>query len=205
MCENEDIDDISTKIPVTNMHYNLTFRNKYCAECHGYSDEPLYPWDLQIACNNATISLTKPITIQDLFQKILKSVECNIFFYPQEWFPLFDTCKRYISACNITGHWKTYNRFIDTACNSYIAPYYFKYKNIFCYMCNADETGIERCTGDYTYDDKKLTLSMVLKYNVFEEMNLFMPDEKKPSNRCPRNAIFDRLQVFGLIYFLHEK
>jgi hypothetical protein len=129
---------------------------------HGYSDEPLYPWDLQIACNNATISLTKPLTIQDLFSKILKSVECNIFFYPQEWFPLFNTCKRYISACNISGYWKTYNKFIDTACNSYIAPYNFKYKNIFCYTCNADETGKGSCIDDYTFDDKKLTLSMVL-------------------------------------------
>jgi hypothetical protein len=202
MCENEDIDDISTKIPVTLMPYRLTFRNKYCAECHGYSRPHLHPWDVQIACNNATFGITKPLTMNELFSRILQSAECNIFFYPQEQFSIFEPCNLYISACNISGNWKTYNPVLETACKAYNAPYKNKYKNVFCYMCNAYEMEKETCTGGYGYDGTKVTMSMVLKYDVFEELGVYMTDAEYTATRCPRNAVFDKLQVTMVYYIL---
>jgi hypothetical protein len=62
-------------------------------------------------------------------------------------------------------------------------------------MCNAAETDRGDCVFENIRVGAKVTKSIILKYNVFEEINVHKTDGMNSTNRCPSNTVFDRLQV----------
>ena len=71
----------------------------------------------------------------------LKQQRGNIFFSPPSYVAVKEcnALTLQISRCNETGLWKTYNKFLETACKSFLDPFNYTYKNYFCYLCNVPD------------------------------------------------------------------
>lgn len=137
MCENPWLHESPESfVPVTDLRSHVHYRNKYCFHCSGDGNEAsLVSWALKIV-NNESISIPN----QNLLGE-LRNQRGNIFFLKPEYVDVHrcDAQPYKISVCNETGQWKTYNRYIETACNSVLDPFNYTYKNYFCYLCNIEE------------------------------------------------------------------
>ena len=134
LCENPDVDTyLDTLFPVTDHSSNLVYRNQYCALCDEYADlEKVSQWVMDIECDK-TVALT-----HERMYHIIKEHQCNVTFMAPPKIAV-ETCIPYtISTCNETGLWRVYNETLDTACQIFVDPFNFTYKNVFCFLCNID-------------------------------------------------------------------
>ncbi|XP_071081453.1 uncharacterized protein [Haliotis cracherodii] len=185
----------STQLPVSLRRENvtsLTFRNKYCAQCHGYED--FQTWDIGVACEQfpEEIShISDPVAIFDLLEK---SPLC-IFEYrvPQN----ISTRKCHemspISECNVTGIWKTYNASIEAACHAYSHVTNWGYQNIFCHICNEGVIYTSCCVQTPSFRLPAMGLQPIkplIGLLQFEESNM---NTDPKGNFCPRGEYQDTL------------
>ncbi|XP_052104900.1 uncharacterized protein LOC127737973 isoform X1 [Mytilus californianus] len=90
-----------------------------------------------------------------------KSIFCHMCNPPEK------TSARMITSCNETGLWTTYARDIEKACNENVyVETTFPYKNIYCYICNTNESVIMRNKNLYTVD---IPIEDVFTYNWYNE------------------------------------
>lgn len=147
-CEHpEKYDDLYTKIPVVDSINSVSYQNKFCALCNGALEENLIFWNLEIVCLNG---LFNPQDLNSLEAEIKETKDCNlIYLKPDEPGLSVSYCSPVISTCNETGLWKKFDPLIESACHAYMAIYDFRYKNVFCYMCNtADSQAPDFCEED---------------------------------------------------------
>ena len=134
LCENPDADTyLDTLFPVTDHSSKLAYRNQYCALCDEYAVlETISQWVMDIECD-------KPVALtHERMYHIIKERQCNVTFKAPPNIPA-KTCILYtISTCNETGLWRVYNETLDTACQLFVDPFNFTYKNVFCFLCNID-------------------------------------------------------------------
>ena len=74
----------------------------------------------------------------------IKANRGNIFFTPPKFVKSYKPCfmpEYTIGKCNETGLWNIYDKVIVLACNSFIDPYNYTYKNVFCFLCNQRNIG----------------------------------------------------------------
>ena len=121
---------IESLLPVTD---NIThYRNKYCGFCNGLTSSMLTHWNVELVC-----STMLSFSDKDVLQKIAEK-KCNLFYRAPNSV-LIESCNvpdYSISTCNETGQWLLYDKSIERACNSFVDPFNFTYKNYFCYVCN---------------------------------------------------------------------
>ena len=135
-CENPGFhDSIYSVLPVRKG--SVDYRNIFCAHCNGVDLLLLNNWRMEIHCDDA-------ITVTDFnFFNTIRNKKCNIFYKPpSRWFQNFVPCSipQYkINRCNETGLWSSYNETIKQACDSFVDPFNFTYRNYFCYLCNAHD------------------------------------------------------------------
>ena len=127
-------DSLEAVVPVTDPLSNTHYRNKFCAHCNNVpKGTPLINWKLQIESYR---HLSFPD--DDFLQKI-SATRGNIFFKQPQYVHTLpcDRMPEYtIESCNETGLWTDYNETTEAACNSFVDPFNYTYKNYFCYLCN---------------------------------------------------------------------
>ncbi|XP_071176603.1 uncharacterized protein [Mytilus edulis] len=135
LCEKEtDLIQNLTLVPVTSKT-RTTYRNVYCAQCHGETD--LEPWTIDINCQKFA-----DFNFLSSFEEIAELIKvkmCTVRYVQQNANNKAVPCKgaadNLIGRCNMTGTWNSYDSDIDMACNHFQLPF-DKYKSIFCLMCN---------------------------------------------------------------------
>ncbi|XP_063412610.1 uncharacterized protein LOC134695316 [Mytilus trossulus] len=178
--------DISLYIPVSINSTNLLFKNKYCAICNSHTTNEMIPWLANLTCIFEpfdTISFSRSI-----MKEIAQSDECNILFQEQNMTSDLETCDWGIyTTCNQTGSWEVYDKFIEDACNSYTSVYRANYRNIFCFLCNSNESLYMGCDYWDLYDRTKAiptaTFASLMRYRV--------EDQGNTDQDCSDNEIFD--------------
>ncbi|XP_067682683.1 uncharacterized protein [Haliotis asinina] len=117
---------------------NLIFKNRFCAQCHGYED--FQTWNIGVACEEfpeQISAFSDPLVI-------LKSLETSAMCITEYRVPrkvLTRKCHKTspISECNVTGTWEMYSADIEAACHAYSHVTKSGYQNIFCQLCNEGE------------------------------------------------------------------
>ncbi|ESO99945.1 hypothetical protein LOTGIDRAFT_158107 [Lottia gigantea] len=135
-CEQTSPDNWRSMQVVSDPDSKVTYRNKYCAECHGVGS-PALKWDISIYCERDP---PKPPfnRKQDVYLAAVKDESCVIIFILADS-TLFRPCGNTVSyprICNATGQWGVYDPLIERGCLTFPANQVRYYANIFCYMCN---------------------------------------------------------------------
>ena len=132
-------------LPVTGNAQPITFKNKFCAECHDVTD--YRPWYLDIECDEVAdlnyISSVDELVSQahnkgcifqanDRHEKNSSYNQANC---------LDRSSETSFEKCNETGLWGTYDPDIRYACESEYTNHFRVFKNVFCYMCNPSKHG----------------------------------------------------------------
>ena len=120
-------------VPVTDASSNVVYRNIFCAHCNGITDSSdLRIWDFELGCDDVLQLPEKNILSK------MEEFNCSIMFNPPvDLYLEYCSIPSYsISRCNETGLWPVYDAMTDLACNAFMDPFNFTYKNYFCYACN---------------------------------------------------------------------
>lgn len=136
--EPEKHDEIFTKIPVTDVTTTYTYQNHYCAYCNDVNGSNLVYWDVTLKCLRGTF---QPQDAKTILKEIRETESCNLVYNRPEalvGLPIYQ-CSLVISQCNVTGLWRKYDPLIEAACSAYSTIFNFKYRNVFCYICNTDD------------------------------------------------------------------
>ncbi|XP_067682684.1 uncharacterized protein [Haliotis asinina] len=117
---------------------SLTFRNKYCAQCHGYKD--LQTWTVDVSCTDLPEEVNDVSDPAVIFARLQNSYSCMVGQRkPRNISTRSCTVLELISECNVTGIWQEYNSDIEAACHAYTHVFRDYYRNVFCYICNENE------------------------------------------------------------------
>ncbi|XP_069128563.1 uncharacterized protein [Argopecten irradians] len=203
-CESDNIsrNDVTDFIPVSSVKTNETYRYKHCAFCNWEKDKDLLYWQTSFACQGS--GRVFPNKAEELFRYILNEDNCNLFYQPpDDVSPLqcMDQSLMY-TTCNVTGLWREYNSDVEWACRHYDNTYehnYQYYKNIFCYICNTNDTTIPSCFWDFSYSgesDRLIGIDGITGITSFAALFNFIEDppaEERPDviQLCDPNFQFD--------------
>ena len=135
--------------PVTSLNTQLTYRNKFCAQCH--NDTDIQAWTPNIYCDERKVELNYLNSFSEIISKVEKS-NCSMTykeFYKEHYehahwlrrptsIITCGTTRTMIGECNVTGTWQQYDANIKFACtlDSEYSAYYDAHRNIFCKICN---------------------------------------------------------------------
>lgn len=169
--------------PVTSLHSNINFLNKYCAACNG--EDVFYDWELDISCN-----IFSDFNYLSSYQEVMDQAmvkNCTIRHKPH--FTPVHNCALEANVtyyrCNMTGLWKTFDPDIQYACEStFVLTHRTKYKNIFCLICNP----IRRAKRDII--------------NTCNETGLWAPDNSELEDACHYHGKTDGIYPFKNIFCL---
>ncbi|KAL3846713.1 hypothetical protein ACJMK2_017679 [Sinanodonta woodiana] len=140
-CEDPNTEDILQVIPVLASD-EVIFRNVYCAQCNDiFQSKPL---DLIVQCNMYVDAALFP-RLQEFLEVALEA-NCELKYLPSA---ACNKTQNYISKCNTTGMWGTYNMRIQSACEAKeeimmpsieLSQYSFlEYMHLYCYVCKTKE------------------------------------------------------------------
>lgn len=197
-CEKaKDYDDIVTQVPVVDRKSFISYHNKYCARCNDVDEDNIVFWKARIDCK---LGWYNPSNISAVVRDIMDSYACNILYdLPDVPGLTIPKCFEAISACNETGLWKTYDPVIERACLAYTLIYDFKYRNVFCYLCNTDETTAPNTCTHIPGGFEFISFSALLKIPAVEENNAV-----KQPDFCADNQVFDPVLVSYLVDILRN-
>ena len=123
--------------PVTGIHSNITYANKFCAKCN--SEKSFSPWNLDIFCQEFL-----DVNFLSSFEEVIENgmeKHCIIQYAlndDEKAFNCNQLQKYHFDSCNVTGFWKRKDDVILHACESNYVNFekYALYKNTFCRICN---------------------------------------------------------------------
>ena len=144
-CEHPELfSDIYSKIPVLDTTTLYSYQNRYCGACNSIDETNFVFWTPKIGCLNG---IFKPKDLSTIATDIYETKDCNLMYerpLNYTWL-IIPTCKLVMTTCNETGLWRKYDPFIEAACLAYTMVYNFRYKNVFCYMCNTADEFVDDC------------------------------------------------------------
>ena len=119
----------------SNLNYIVSYKNGYCAVCHGAAHAFILRRPL-MACLSPLPDFV--FNNPRYLSRFVKSEpDCNVIFeFPKEYNVDPASCVLMIDKCNMTGNWRDYDPYVEEACLSYESVYNGKYKNAHCFMCN---------------------------------------------------------------------
>lgn len=127
--------------PVTDAKTNFTYKNVFCAVCHGIISAVAWKMQIEIFNARSVLGLTSP---ESIYKSVINSEENELVYKPLDSFASrVRECSLAISRCNESGEWKVYDPMIERACGAFWAVFKLKqeiYKNPFCLLCNSDYT-----------------------------------------------------------------
>ena len=199
LCENPGLDGSPESIvPVTDSRSRVVYRNIYCYNCNRVEKKSsLIYWPMQIE-NDETISIQN----QNLLTEV-KNQRGNIFFLQPNYIDakICDVLPFKISTCNETGLWKTHNKYIETACNSFLDPFNQTYRNYFCYLCNTDANLPEqkwRCTLNQTQDQ----VNVKPPFLAIFDLNAVTGELQHAKLNCGPSQFKDEISVSICFYYI---
>ncbi|XP_060606745.1 uncharacterized protein LOC132759038 [Ruditapes philippinarum] len=188
-CEHSDnYTDITTKVPVTDEKTLFIYKNQYCAYCHNASDKDLHHWDANVWCFKSILKLKG---IRTAVTEIFAAESCNLVYKRPKFLTPNYECKMVISTCNVTGLWEIYDPDIEAGCAAYSTIYNFRYRNVFCYLCNSNETRVPKICKDKLSPTVFVDFTAILK--VRTETDTI--SEFRPAENCESNQIYDSVKV----------
>ena len=137
LCENPgNYNFLEAHLPVSDAVTAVHYRNVFCAYCLNISPMQLKIWQLEVHCHKRLY--TSDLDILDK----TKNEKCNIFYKPPNLFSeIVCTYPQYtIYQCNQSGLWRNKDELIEWACNNYYDPFNGTYQNVFCYICNVEDS-----------------------------------------------------------------
>ncbi|CAL1527218.1 unnamed protein product, partial [Lymnaea stagnalis] len=145
-CQHPDVTDPKQSLPVSSLDSGITYRNIYCAQCHRDSTN-VTRWDLSIDCLETSSKLLNgPLSKLKIFKRLMTregsdETGCQLSFIPKAvthsracHFSEPDV----IGACNVSGQWQHFDEHVERACSLYTSVFLFKYRNMFCFICNSE-------------------------------------------------------------------
>ncbi|XP_067681257.1 uncharacterized protein [Haliotis asinina] len=163
---------------------SLTFRNKYCAQCHGF--EHFQTWDIGIACDQFPEDISNISGPSNIYEWLQTSDVCKIEYLVPTNISI-QMCSE-ISECNATGVWEIYNASIEAACLAYSHVTSWGYQNIFCHICNEGYISESCCLQEPGIRTVRLkSLTGLLQ---FQEEHL---DSPSVENTCLEGEYHERL------------
>ena len=144
--------------------YRITFKNKFCAACNGYTSYE--QWILDMACEE--FADFNYISTYEEILKMATEKRCEISFDPPSnndavECPVSTQQEDVITECNKHVSASTNGAYVDLVCQSgytllHTPPYSggLKFRNIFCYMCNPpyyDNNVISKCNMTTLWQD----------------------------------------------------
>lgn len=191
-------DDIFTKVPVVDSESLFSYHNRYCAACNGVNDENIVFWKTEVGCLNGWYN---PANVTSLARGIRDTVDCNLLYeIPDVPGLSVPGCYKVVSNCNETGLWKAYDPLIEAACLAYTTVYDYRYKNVFCYLCNTNDGRAPTTCLQPPGSSVFITYAALLKLPVNEDYS------STPSGSCAGNQIYDPVMVGQIcLIFAHEQ
>ena len=134
-CENPKFDtSFQSLIPVTDTVTGVIYKNTYCTQCNKVNEAALKSWGFRIGCDEILHFPAKDMLVLEIYK-----ANCTVNFVKVKYSESHD-CEKpsySISTCNETGQWQHHDELINQACDSFVAPFDFTFKNYFCYLCNS--------------------------------------------------------------------
>ncbi|KAL5014533.1 hypothetical protein ScPMuIL_008803 [Solemya velum] len=139
-CENTNLDDFYSIVPVTSTKSYLTYPNKYCALCNLDSD--VMQWRHMLYCDE--YSAINMVRQYSEFIRGLRTGRCRFQFIPPKTLEPRH-CPQYITqytTCRYTAEFSGYDPLIQAACEGDLLAN--NNKKIFCEICDtySNNTGI---------------------------------------------------------------
>lgn len=202
-CERDYVDfdfsDFSDKpshiLPLSSPKRQKTFKNYYCWLCDGELDHNVLPWNGALMCK---IGYAFVKSFEEIPMVVESDDDCNLMFEVPDGLSFSpETCSILVSRCNETGLWKTYDRFLEEACLSYLSPYDSVYRNVHCYLCNQNDKSEmqDLCEYDNTQTSPHSFIAL-LDFNNLDAPNSDQTNGKtNESITCDSNEKCDVLSV----------
>ncbi|KAH3800200.1 hypothetical protein DPMN_153830 [Dreissena polymorpha] len=202
LCEIRTENKLEIHVPVLDTIANVTYANKYCAQCNFVTDtDGAFPgkgnnlvyWDSDLQCTDANeASSILAASNQGFIKAILQTKTCNVLFKPKPVYVVHTSaCPGFeIDKCNATGNMTTYDPWLEKACGAYTSTFNETFKNVFCFLCNTVYT--------FRIDLNVCLLTWEKGTNMFPEFSsllAFTPDKRKPPTSqptgCSSEQVFD--------------
>ncbi|GFS82164.1 SMB domain-containing protein [Trichonephila clavipes] len=181
-CEGQDdFHDLFSSAPATDIITNVTFRNRYCAECNGAGESYLKSWLLSMMFKNLSTSnlsvefVWKHFNFYPQERKWGLRNTTNFYplifaFYKPDYISLVRQCRpNLISSC--PPDWNKIP--VERACGMYTSVVYVhekSYRNIQCAVCNGEHSVDLSCTkspgNTKTQDDLPEAFEMIVDFNL---------------------------------------
>ncbi|XP_064598816.1 uncharacterized protein LOC135465507 [Liolophura sinensis] len=187
-CERHDKNDQDQATPVSVLNSQITYRNKFCAQCHDVPDAQA--WRHHVACrtNNA---LNTAKSKADLWRRVLADEWCEVESYPPDGVTPRECYHSKVNTCKENS-----DPVIENLCLSFKNTLHYygedasytSYRNIFCAACNGERLSKSMgCT-------RVLSPFIPLPLNVLLDFN---PKSGQPQTAgkeirmCDRDKVFD--------------
>lgn len=146
--------------PVTSSITNLTYANRFCAQCN--NETSFQFWSMDIHCQEF-LDINFLSSFKEIVDNGIKN-RCVMQFVPLEnktAFGCYHLQRHHFDSCNKTGFWKKVDLDVWIACRSLYVNNDTIYKNSFCRMCNPTfykGNVISQCnvTGQWKLFDKNI-------------------------------------------------
>ena len=109
------------------------------------------------------------------------------------------------STCNQTGHWRQYDVYTETACESHTSPMFqespfslITYKNVYCFLCNVRDLN-RMSTECRRYDADRAVLSANFSA-IIDFTRKTQGLQSTDQSPCQVDEVYDNLLVFILLY-----
>ena len=195
LCENPGIDEsVDSIVPVTELSSMVHYRNKYCAYCNGIGeDEKLINWKVKVLSfkyislpDNKLLAKVRQVHGNIIFEipgQYIHAHKCNVPSYE-------------ITTCNSTGLWLQYDSGIDIACQSFIDPFNFTFKNYFCYLCNSAETLTpDQWMCKSWLPNEELSINIVPPFFAISDVSIVKGGQSSTSFSCGTTQFKDEIMV----------
>ena len=187
-CESQPINQSNVQ-PVTSYDTSLSYKNRFCAQCH--RDENITEWKISVQCPSLYVLNDNFDSFSNLKEEIRKQ-NCKILFDLDDYNLKPINCQNYqpasnlVDKCNVTGLWYTGDSDINWACEHYNGKAFSNFKNVFCYICNPSIISVS----------SPLTID---KCNISEEWTHFDP---LIESACLTQPAIKRLYPYKNVYCL---
>ena len=184
--------DIADLVFVSDPNTFDVYLNRFCARCNGVENG--ISW--YIVTRDLKPDILSVMSFQERDEYILRKASI-LNTPPTHDMGLHSVCfDSIVDRCNMSGHIKSYNPYLDDLCRKYNSVYLppndvvtKKFRNIYCYMCNRD------------IPDSTLDLCPIVSFGVAKTvfptlttMIEFHP-RSQPAARCSQMTVLDPFLV----------
>ncbi|XP_064603973.1 adhesion G-protein coupled receptor G2-like [Liolophura sinensis] len=196
-CERPSSSVLSESTPVSVRTTQVTYRNAYCASCHGQTY--FMEWSHEVSCSKRDILRTAEDK-DHLWALVMTSPACTVKSFP----PLDINTRNCFSGlqgnCNVKSSTNLDVK-VQKLCGMFNRPVKeagTKYKNIFCVLCKRQNilsrTELCREVGEFDPIEKTYPLSVLIDFNPKPRLVADLPvPEQVATVKCNYTELYDPL------------